>query len=798
PRHRQGAPTPASDQPREPLRSSTSETGGMARRRPPRVRRLYAPPARNRWRRRLIGAPLTTGAADEELLPRRLAFPLFASDVLSSVAYATEAALVVLLAASLTSYDLIVPIALAVAVLMAIVILSYRQTIAAYPAGGGAYTVAGENLGVAAGLVAAAALLVDYVLTVAVSVAAAVLAVTSAIPELEPARIEMALLLIALLAVINLRGVRESGRVVAVPVYGFVVLMSLTVLVGLGEALAGELERARVDDPTVAGLAAGVGAVVVLRAFASGASALSGVEALANGVPSFQHPQSRNAAATLALLGAVAIGLFVGVTVLAYEVRALPSESTSVVAQVAGAVWPSGGWTAPVFYAVQIFTFGILLLAANTAYQGFPRLVATMANRGAAPRWFQYVGDRLVFSNGVIALSVVAGLLVVGFDAQVAELVHLYLLGVFLAFTLSQAGMVRRWWVRRRSERPAALRGLALNGLGALATAAVVVVILTTRFLEGVWTVVIAIPVIVAISMAIQTHYRQVLESVRAPAPATMDPPAPGPVVVLIDHMDERAACATRAGILLAGDRPRRAVHVGPRDGWEALSRAWRREPTCDMPLDPLPAVYGDGPDAVAAHLRAIAAEAGAQVIAVLPRAPEGWGPRYVREVLSLRRLRRRLEREASVAVAGMPRSISGGWWEADRLVALVAMAKPYTPAMRGVAFAAGLGASETWAVHVAGSEREAQAAEGWRAEVPVHLEVVESAYRDLGPPIRAAVHDVTAADPTAVCVLVVPEVLVPGRVQRALHNQRTAILRRALADEERSVIVTLPYRVEV
>jgi len=762
------------------------------------VRRLYAEPTRSRWRRRLIGSPLTTGAADEQLLPRRLALPLFASDALSSVAYATEAALVVLLAASLSSYDLIIPIALAVAALMVIVILSYRQTIAAYPSGGGAYTVAGENLGVTAGLVAAAALLVDYVLTVAVSVAAAVLAVTSAVPDLEPAHVEMALLCIAVLAIVNLRGVRENSRLVAVPVYGFVAVMVITIAVGAGEALAGGLERARIDDPTVAGLSAGVGVVVVLRAFASGASALSGVEAIANGVPSFQHPQGRNAASTLLLLGAVAVGLFVGVTFLAYEIRALPSESTSVVAQVAEAVWPTDGWTAPAYYVVQVLTFGILLLAANTSFQGFPRLLATMANRGAAPRWFQYVGDRLVFSNGVIALGLLAAVLVVVFDAQVAELVHLYLLGVFLAFALSQAGMVRHWWRRRGAAGPAARRGLALNGLGALATGSVVLVILTTRFLEGVWVVVGALPLIVGASVAITGHYRRVERGVRAPAPATMEPPTPGPVVVLVDHMDERAACATRAGILLAGARPRRAVHVGRRDGWEALTRAWRREPTCDMPLDPLPAVYGDGPDAVAAHLRAIAEEAGGQVIAVLPRAPEGWGVRRVREALAWRRLRRRLERESTIAVAVMPRSISGGWWEADRLVALVAMARPYTPAMRGVAFAEGLGAAEIWAVHVAGSEREAQAVERWRGEVPVHLEVVESAYRDLGPPIRVAVHDVTAADPDAVCVLVVPEVLVVGRRFRALHNQRTAIVRRALSDEERTVVVTLPYRVEV
>lgn len=736
-------------------------------------------------------------AQEDELLPKRLALPVFASDALSSVAYATEAALVVLLTASLAAYDTMIPISIAIAVLMAIVVLSYRQTILAYPRGGGAFTVASDNLGRAAGLVAAAALAVDYLLTATVSVAAAVLAVTSAMPRLDAVTLELALACIASLALINLRGLRQAGRAVVIPVYGFVAMVILTLIVGLVAEARGTLGTAQVDDALPIGTAASATLLVVLRAFASGSSALTGIESVANGVGAFRHPQGRNAATTLVVMGATAVTLLLGVSWLARAVDARPSQSTSVLSQIGDVVWGSHGVGSVGFYVLQFFTFSILLLAANTAYQGFPRLLASVAATGQAPRWFQYVGDRLVFTNGVLALSVLAAVLIAAFDVRVDLLIHLYLLGVFLAFTLSQSGMVVYWW-RRRSTARMVIPSMTVNAVGALATAVVLAVIMATKFSDGAWLVMVVIPLLAALAYAVGTHYRAVEHAIREPSYATLPPPVPGSILVLVDRIDERTACAARAGTVLAGQRGRRAVYVGGRDRWQSVSRAWRREESLHIPLTPLPGVYGEGPDAIAAHLRAIADGDGSPCVAVLPRVPLRPRPKAVRRWLLWRRLRRRLEREPMVAVTELSHVTSGGWWQAERVVSMVAVARPYAPAQRAIAFAEGFDPDAAWAVHVAGSEREAEAAEQWREEIPVPLEVVESAYRDLGVPVQAAVRDAVNADASTICVLIVPEVVVNRRWFRWLHNQRTAILRRALGEEERTMLMTLPYPVDV
>ncbi len=758
------------------------------------MRRVFTLPERSRWRTRVLGVPLAWNAQDDELLPKRLALPVFSSDALSSVAYAAEAALVVLLAASVASYSLIVPIAIAVSVVMAIVVLSYRQTVAAYPQGGGAFAVAGDNLGPMAGLVAAAALAIDYLLTATVSIAAAVLALTSAFPTLSPVRHEIALAGVALLAVINLRGLRQTGRTVAVPVYGFTVVVAVTLTVGLVRAAQGTLETAVVDHPLPVGTAAAATGIVMMRAFASGCSALTGIEAVANGVPAFRAPQARNAGATLVMMAGIAMTLLLGVSWLAYEAHALPSETVSVLSQLGRVVWGDHGVSGTGFYLLQFFTLAILLMAANTAYQGFPRLLASVAAEGSAPRWFQYVGDRLVLSNGVVALSVLAGALLIGFDVRVDLLIHLYLLGVFLAFTLSQVGMMVYW--RRHPDHPGARMGRLISALGALATGIVLLVILFTKFTAGGWLIMIAIPLLVAAAHVTGTHYRGVAEQV-ADETGREAPPQPGSVIVLVDRLDQHSAAAAQAGALLAGGRPHNAIHVGDRDRWETVAKAWRREPSIRVPIAPLAAVYGDGAEGVAAQLRTVAASEGGTVVAVMPHAPTSWRLRDLRRRLLWRRIRRRLEHEPSVAVTELSASVSGGWWQADRIATMVATAGPYGPARRAIAFAEGLDGGDVWAVHVAGSEQEAEAADGWRDQIPVPLEVVESAYRDLGAPMLAAVHDITSAEPSTVCLLVVPEVLTRRRF-RWLHNQRTAILRRALSDEDRTMLMTLPFPVDV
>ena len=474
-------------------------------------------PTRIALKRTLVGRRMPLSELEGELLPKRLALPIFASDPLSSVAYATEAGMLVLITASLASRTLIVPISLVIAALLAIVVLSYRQTIYAYPNGGGSYVVAKENLGAVPGLVAAASLLTDYVLTVAVSIASGVLAVTSAVPELASHAVALSLAVLVLLVLVNLRGVRESGYAFALPTYAFIGSVGALVAVGFVRGLVSGWPTAHVPDAAPVGLAGSVGLIVVLRAFASGCSALTGVEAISNGVPAFRRPQAVNASRTLMVMGGIAILLFIGVSVLAWKMDARPSGSVSLLSEIARTVFPPGS-TSFGYYLVQASTAAVLALAANTAFQGFPRLSALLASDSYLPRQFANLGDRLVFSNGIIVLAVAAGALIVGFNADVNSLIHLYLLGVFTAFTLSQFGMVRRSFTLRGQPNAPGWGAVALNGTGGLLTGLVGLIVLVTKFTEGAWMVTIAIPVLVLGFALINRHYRDVTSRLQVAA----------------------------------------------------------------------------------------------------------------------------------------------------------------------------------------------------------------------------------------------------------------------------------------
>ncbi|MGZ4419474.1 MAG: APC family permease, partial [Gaiellaceae bacterium] len=355
-------------------------------------------------KRVLVGRPRASGEMGETLLSKTLALPIFASDPLSSVAYATEAALAVLVMASASSAHLVLPISVAIAAVLAIVVLSYTQTVQAYETSGGAYVVAKENLGTLPSLVAAAALLVDYILTVAVSVTAGVVALVSAAPSLDAHKVQLSLVFVVLLTLVNLRGVRESGILFAIPTYAFVAAMFVMIGTGIGKCAAGSCAQAHVPDPIAAGAGA-VGVLVILRAFSSGAAALTGVEAISNGVGAFRPPQGKNAAKTLLVMGGIAISLFLGVSYLAVHMHARPSSSVSVISEIARATFPSSSWSSFMYFAVQALTFAILVLAANTSYQGFPRLGAILARDRFFPRQFINLGDRLVYSNGIIVLA---------------------------------------------------------------------------------------------------------------------------------------------------------------------------------------------------------------------------------------------------------------------------------------------------------------------------------------------------------------------------------------------------------
>lgn len=452
----------------------------------------------------LIGTPLDTAALQEEKLSKKSALAVLASDNLSSSAYATEEILLAFGAAAaagvLLPASYAIPIAAAIVGLTTLVAVSYAQTLHAYPTGGGAYTVAKENLGVTPGLVAGASLLIDYVLTVAVSVAAGIAALTSAFPVLYQHRIALCLLAIALILFANLRGVRESAAIFVGPVYLFIVAAYLLILGGFFAYWRGDQLSPAVTLPTDTPLWDFAAVFLILRAFASGCVALTGIEAVANGVQVFRPPVSRNAGVTLYILAFMLATLFLGITFLAYQHNIAPRETETVVSQLGRVIFGRG----PVYYLIQATTMAILVLAANTSYTGFPRVASVMAQDRFLPRQLANLGDRLVFSNGILVLSVAAGALIVLFDAKVHNLIPLYMVGVFLSFTLSQAGMVLHW--RQAREPGATLRAL-VNAVGAMTTAVVLLVVAAVKFAQGAWLVVVAIPTLVWLCRQVREHY---------------------------------------------------------------------------------------------------------------------------------------------------------------------------------------------------------------------------------------------------------------------------------------------------
>src|SRR3989440_7719964 len=460
-------------------------------------------------KRALIGIPIASVQAEGERLTKFKALAILSSDAISSVAFATEAILINLVTAGSLHLGLTLPISLVILGLLAVVTLSYRQTIPAYPNGGGSYIVARENLGILPGLIAASALMIDYVLNVAVCVAAGVHNVVSIFPALQPYVVLMDLALVVLMTILNLRGIRESGSIFALPTYFFVVSASLLIVVGLVKAYV-FLHQPLIGQftPTVQAIEP-LSIFVILRSFATGCSAMTGVEAISNGIPIFRKPEPRNAAITLTWMAVILGSLFLGITLLAmtYAVEAQPSGDPTVIAKIALHVF--SGPLIFLFPLFQLSVLGILTLSAETSYAGFPRLAYLLARDGYLPKQFSLRGDRLAFSVGIIALAVLASILLIIFRGSTNALINLFAVGVFVAFTLSQAGMVVHWWRLRTTERHW-LRSLLINGVGALATGVVALVVASTKFLEGAWIVVVLIPILVVLFTGISNHYKYV------------------------------------------------------------------------------------------------------------------------------------------------------------------------------------------------------------------------------------------------------------------------------------------------
>jgi amino acid transporter len=602
-------------------------------------------------------------------LPKRLALPVFCSDPLSSVAYATEQIILVLGLGGLALLYLTPWVAAAVVLLLTIVIASYRQTCEAYPNGGGAYAVSRANLGENASLTAASALLIDYVLTVAVSVVAGVAAITSAVPSLAPYAVELSLGFVVILVVVNLRGVKESGRAFALPTYGFVACVLAMLAVGAIKVLFGDglsAESAGYELRDVADTSGVLVVFLLLRAFASGCTALTGVEAVSNGVPAFQEPKSRNAATTLVIMGALSITMFAGITALAIaadvhmaedpaNLIGLPAgaEQRTAISQVGLAAF---GDTAP-FYLLQAFTAAILILAANTAFNGFPVLSSLLGRDNYLPHQLANRGDRLVFSNGIVLLALVAAVLIVAFDANVTRLIQLYILGVFLAFTLSQAGMVRHWSRLFETVRGQGARQLhrkrVVNGAGAIATALVFVIVLVTKFSHGAWIVVIAAPILFLGMKAVSRHYSGMAEQL-APGAAGVSLPERVHTVVLVSNLlapTLRAlavAQATHSATL-------RAVNVATDGAHDPLPREWEQRGV-PVPLVVIESPYRETVRPVLRYVRQLRRENPGDVISIV--IPEyvvaHWWENLLHNQTALR-LKGRLLFEPSVAVTSVP-----------------------------------------------------------------------------------------------------------------------------------------------
>ena len=454
----------------------------------------------SQFKRFVVGKPIPAHLAHHERLSRVTGLAVLSSDALSSVAYATEEILRVLILTGAAALTLSAPIAIVIATILAIVVFSYRQTIHAYPTGGGAYIVAKDNLGELPALIAAASLLIDYILTVAVSIAAGVAAITSAFPQWHVNRVELTLGFVVVLMVGNLRGIRESGNIFAIPTYFFIVTTLGLIGVGIWRVVSGDVQLVVTPDP-VRSEGASLTMFLVLRAFANGCTAMTGVEAVSNGVPAFRPPEAKNAAATMLMMAVLSIAMFLGITLLSQTYHILPSERETVVSQLARGVFGDRG---AAYYAVQAATMLILVLAANTAYADFPRLASILARDRYVPRQFMNQGDRLAFSNGIVGLSAFAGVLLVAFGGDTHSLIPLYMIGVFVSFTLSQAGMVLHW----RREGGAGWRtSAAINGAGALVTGVVLIVVAITKAAEGAWIILLLIPLNVVLFRVTRRHY---------------------------------------------------------------------------------------------------------------------------------------------------------------------------------------------------------------------------------------------------------------------------------------------------
>ncbi len=766
-----------------------------------------------RLKRLVVGTPLSTERLIHERLGKPTALAVFASDNLSSSAYATEEILNVLVkAAAVGIFALVVPITLALLGVLAILLFSYRQTIKSYPQGGGAYIVTRDNFGLLPAQVAGVSLLTDYILTVAVSVSAGTAALTSAFAGLYPYRVPISLAFIVILTWGNLRGLKEAGRMFAVPTYFFIAMMGILIGVGLFRFATGGLHPVAANLTFVSEQTRTVGLFVILHAFASGGAAVTGVEAISNGVPAFKSPEWRNARTTLMWMGSLLGVMFLGLSVLTAHLRVFPDPkgAKTILAQVGQAVFGHSGVGTLLYFLLQAATMLILVLAANTSYADFPRLASFLAADRFLPRQLQRYGDRLVFSNGIVVLAALAAVLVIVFKASVTRLIPLYAIGVFTSFTFSQAGMVVH---HRREKEPGWRRGVVINAFGAVVTAVMTVIIALTKFSEGAWVILIVVPLALAGLLSVHHHYKEAAELLRLDSRrCPMD--FPRQRVIIPDTGDQASMNSALAYAQRVFPTEVRIVHLA-QEGSD-YAGFLERPPIGDEVREVVLAA-GTRIHALKAYVRKVRKEVGTGEIlnVIIPETVTELGVRHIIRQRRIQRLKEALLAESGVVVTNIAHHAgyeelepgiraarsstdpSGRPW---RHVAVVLVSAVHNASLGGLRYARSLGADELHALHVETDPVESEKlVADWNAVVPrTPLEVLGSPYRQITRPAFEWVRAVLDADPHTYVTIVIPEFVVRKWWHNLLHNHTSLVLKQAFLFEPSVVVSAVPYRLDL
>lgn len=748
------------------------------------------------FKRLFFGRPVSTHEELQHRLSKKVALAVFSSDALSSSAYATDEILLVLVLAGGLALQYSVGISLAVVLVLGVVVASYRQTVRAYPSGGGAYIVAKDNLGTFPGLIAASALLIDYVLTVAVSVAAGLAAVGAAFPGINNHRVGTSLLVVFFIAMLNLRGLKESGTIFAIPTYGFLISLSVLIVVGIFRVITHTVAPIPAHAVTAQ---ASLSLFLVLKAFSSGSTAMTGIEAISNGVPAFKRPESKNASQTLLTLGLLLSFLFLGITFLARELNVDPiaiEHGKTVMSQIGGRIF---GSTSLMFFAIQVFTALILFLAANTSYADFPRLASILARDRFLPRVLQNRGDKLAFSNGIILLAAGASAILIKYGALVHRIIPLYVVGVFTSFTLSQTGMIIHWLKARKgagtlghSEPDHWRRNIAINAFGASTTFVVLIIVATTKFVGGAWQVIVLIPLVAWLLYRINGHYRSVERRLELqPVPREI---APGKILLLVTRFKgaTKALAFVRS---LAPDQLKVAALRTPEVRRLDLMNRWRTMGS-EQSIEPVTSLHG-----LVENIKEMDPTEGAPVTVVIS------DPQHKRRLVqilqsqTLLRIKRSLWAMEGVVVISVPfrpdvepepiRLEAPSTFSLIVLVGTVNFA-----AARAIRYAQSLRPSELRAVSIQSEVGQAgELLRSWQTmKMDLPLEILDSPYRSLVGSLVAHVRSMhpTASNPVGV---VVPEFVPERWWHNLLHNQTAFLIKSALFFEGNVVVINVPYR---